>query len=354
MRVTTDLQHYGDIANALRYMLGTSESVYPSQMASSVYSIRNYGGEVWRFVNHSISRVPSYVTVDGQSVPVTYVGDFAFAGCYDIKRISLPECTSVGNYAFYLCSAVSANLPICTHVGSSAFGDCRSLTTVSLPACVSLDAYAFQYCVRLTSVDLPSCTTVGSSAFYRCTTLASISLPVCETVGDDAFSNCYNLASIDLPACTHLGANAFHDCYDLERMSLPACTYVGSHAFAFCRSIRDINMSVCSYIGYQAFYGCSSLSVIFLTGVSSVTTIEYNTFGDVAGQVGIIVPASLLSDFRSAPWWSSMSSMILPLNHMHDTAYYDNGTVIINGEHASYANGIITTYTRYSDGVLSY
>ena len=113
-------------------------------------------------------------TLDGKTV--TAIGDYAFARCYSLTSVSIPDSvTSIGDGAFYSCS---------------------SLTSVSIPDSVtSIGDSAFYWCSSLTSVSIPdSVTAIESWAFYACSSLTSVSIPNSVTaIGDYAFSDCPNL-----------------------------------------------------------------------------------------------------------------------------------------------------------------
>ena len=113
-------------------------------------------------------------TLDGKTV--TAIGDYAFARCYSLTSVSIPDSvTSIGDGAFYSCS---------------------SLTSVSIPDSVtSIGDSAFYWCSSLTSVSIPdSVTSIESWAFYACSSLTSVSIPNSVTaIGDYAFSDCPNL-----------------------------------------------------------------------------------------------------------------------------------------------------------------
>ncbi|SDO57642.1 Leucine rich repeat-containing protein, partial [Prevotella communis] len=89
--------------------------------------------------------------------------------------------TSVGNYAFYGCSSMTAiNLPATvTSVGNYAFSGCSNLTAINLPeGLTSIGSCAFQGCSNLANVTIPDgVTTIGGSAFQGCTALTAVTLP---------------------------------------------------------------------------------------------------------------------------------------------------------------------------------
>ena len=98
----------------------------------------------------------------------TYSGDYidanitsvrygAFAGCTEITKLSLPNCTNIGgNYAFYNMTNVKEIL--LPNVTGSAFGttfyQCSNVETIDLRSLggVLLDSNCFRYCAKLATL----------------------------------------------------------------------------------------------------------------------------------------------------------------------------------------------------------
>lgn len=163
-----------------------------------------------------------------------------------IKYVTLPDgLTSIGNYAFKDCSALtSVTIPNSVwSIGVRAFWGCDGLTSVTIGNSVtSIGDNAFYFCSSLTSVTLGnSVTSIGSSAFYYCTGLTSITIPNSVTsIGDDAFSNCYSLTSVTLGKnLTSIGDKAFHYCYKIQEVTSYAST---PPAATSC----DLDQTVCT------------------------------------------------------------------------------------------------------------
>ena len=110
---------------------------------------------------------------------VTSIGEMAFAGCYSLTSIIIPDSV--------------------TSIGEKAFSYCESLASVTIGdgiACIT--AGAFGYCESLTSITIPdSVTSIERSAFGGCDSLTSITIPDSVTsIGEDAFAWCDSLTSV--------------------------------------------------------------------------------------------------------------------------------------------------------------
>lgn len=108
---------------------------------------------------------------------ISRVGEYAFANCYNLNSVELPNCTTILQNAFYICKGLSTVvLQNCSGIYACAFQSCSSLKNISLPMCNSLAQSAFAFCDTLNSISLPSISTIGIYAFMRCRKLLSVYL----------------------------------------------------------------------------------------------------------------------------------------------------------------------------------
>lgn len=116
--------------------------------------------------------------------------DGAFRGCLNLKEIQLPNCKSIGDYAFCDCSNLAAVIGMgnVEAISSNTFFNCTSLQSVDLTNCKSIGIAAFYGCKGLQSVELPKIETLDSQAFYS-TGMTKVTLPETLTsMGWDCFS----------------------------------------------------------------------------------------------------------------------------------------------------------------------
>ena len=91
--------------------------------------------------------------------------------------------------------SVIDNMPV-TSIGNEAFAGCTSLNKVHIPNSVtSIGAYAFVGCTDLNDIHIPdSVTSIEEAAFMSCTSLTNIHIPDSNIfISDDAFAGCSNL-----------------------------------------------------------------------------------------------------------------------------------------------------------------
>lgn len=193
------------------------------------YEIYTYNGigMIRDSENKSITSV--VIPCEAKGIPITVVGDGAFAFCQSLASVSLPESiTQIQGDAFLMCTALnSINLPdTIAEIQLYAFSGCKSLASITLPASLEF---------------------IGQDAFSDCTALKSVSMAQCtalETIEEYAFSACESLASITLPpSLKTIGFAAFDDCLELKTVDIPASVESINHgAFSYCASLQSINV----------------------------------------------------------------------------------------------------------------
>lgn len=215
-----------------------------------------------------------------------------------LKMIILPNSlTSIGDYAFYLCTNMTS-----IYIGNS----------IS-----NIGEYAFEGCFGLTSVTMGnSVTTIKKEAFGFCYALNNLTLSESiTTLGDQAFYEC-SMQKVSVPGSLSYLSNAFCGNTDLKEITLPASiTSFSKSAFSYCSSLNTIyslntTPPVCDYIA--------------LSGGTSVTS--------------VYVPASAVSAYKNAPIWGTnfyskikaiQTSESIELRNEDIRIYSLNSTIII-------------------------
>ena len=195
--------------------------------------------------------IPSTVTHNGTTYPVTSIGFSAFYDCDSLTSVSIPNSvTSIDQWAFYRCRALSSvSIPNSViSIGQEAFyrtpwfdnqpdglvyaglvaykykGIMPEGTSIAIKeGTLGIANSAFIGCRGLTNVTIPnSVTSIGEWAFYCCSGLTNVTIPNSVTsIGDCAFFICSGLQSVELPgSLVNIGRSAFSDCPDISIVML--------------------------------------------------------------------------------------------------------------------------------------
>ena len=292
-------------------------SVYVTRQNSSSPTYTSLSGDV---------NIPSSVTYNGKSYPVTEIDNGAFSDCSGLTSVTIPNSvTEIGSFAFDGCislKTVNWNARNCADFSNSDYAPFQGLTGITtfnfgnevekIPAYLCYDHsglksatipnsvktisdYAFDGCSGLTSVTIGnSVTSIGYSAFSGCSGLTSVTIPNSVTeIGNWTFANCSGLTSVTIPnSVTSIGDYAFHGCSGLTKVEISDLAawckisfgdfsanplYYAKHLYLNGSEIKDLVIpnSVTS-IGDYAFYGCSGLTSVTIP--NSVTSIGEDAF----------------------------------------------------------------------------
>jgi len=204
--------------------------------------------------------IPS--TING--LPVTSIGDSAFAYCATLTNVTIPN--SISN------------------IGNSAFAGCPGLTSVTIPNSVTnIGDYVFESCPSLAAIAVDALNLFYSSVDGVLFNKSQTRLVQCPggkagsyTIPDSvihlepyAFSGCSSLTSVTIGnRVTHIGAWAFKSCTVLTNVTIPdSVTGIGEGAFWSCAGLASVTIpsSVIS-IGSCACSFCSGLTSVYFKG----------------------------------------------------------------------------------------
>lgn len=264
----------------------------------------------------------------------------AFVNCFSLSNLYIPNVTKLsGSYIFNRCSALrELNLSLLASISSTTYGsNFQSTGLVSFTA-TSLSVInapgTFMNCKSLTDVSLPVLVSVGASTFYGCSSLRYIELPRLQSMSSYCFAYCTSLTGVSFPSLTTVvGQQTFANCSALQSIYFPglSSSLNVSYMFSYCSNLSLVSLPKATTIsGSAAFRSCYRLISIFLLGSSvcalgsAVATVfpstPISTYTTVAGRAGsIFVPSSLLTNYKTATNWTTISSKIFAYEDYFDS-----------------------------------
>ena len=220
--------------------------------------------------------IPSTVSYNDETYPVTSIGWWAFQRCEELTSVTIPSSVTKINFAAFMDCTGLVSVTIAegvTNLGEHAFENCTGLTSITLPASVtSIDFRAFSGCSNLSSVTVSDdLTHVGSLAFegtswfnnhpdgpiyvgkilYTCKgedylyTLENLEIKDgTVSISSSAFVNAMSLKSVKIPnSVTSIGERAFLNCPNLKSLTIPSSvTSIGTEAFSSTESLTSITV----------------------------------------------------------------------------------------------------------------
>ena len=279
-----------------------------------------------------------------------YIGAYAFQNCSSLSSADVPiTATSVDEGAFLDCVSLSHVSILRGEIRTKAFRGCISLSDLSLQRITSIGDEAFFGCSALYTLELPdTVTSIGKSCFDGCTSLSAVTIPESVTyLGAYAFANCTGILTASISNnITEWGTDwgtcgVFANDSSLQYALVDdGANSLGSKLFRDCISLKGVYLpeSIVSYTT-DLFDGCPEDLVIYGKGSKMQTLAQENgrTYSTdpfeipeyetvlltiSAGEGGIIAPAGEVEK----PVGSSQAINIIPdFGYMVDT-YTVDGT----------------------------
>ncbi len=306
-----DLNNIGEIENKLETIVihqdvnSIVEDAFMKFKNNLKEIIVEAGNEYYKSVNHSLISVAenklmlgsnSTEEVDG----VDRIVNYAFARCYDLKRIKIKNVKHISENAFYKClslEAVEFQLDQLSFVAREAFRKCVALKEVviddianwlKIEFSTTSDSNPLYYAKLLkcngevvTTVEVPiGVRKIYSGAFTDCLKIEKIIFSsTVEEVGGCAFLHCYDIREVyapDLESWCKIQFNSFSanplsngsllfvDGEEVKELTFTSNTPIKRFAFVRTPSIESVIFNEGCEIGEQAFDGCPNLVKVII------------------------------------------------------------------------------------------
>lgn len=320
------------------YQTNSHEATLVSQNGGYTNSYDNLTGRVV---------VPSKVLFGRDSLTVTQVSIWTFAGCSGLTSVVFPptlsvmsrsclfncqalrsvyigaETDSIEEHAIDCCYNLDSIIVDTANTHYHSRDNCNAVIRTAdstlllgcrrtvIPSTVRhIGPYAFYGC-EFETIDIPEgIRTIGNDAFHSCSRLNTLHLPsTLRTIGESAFYYCTALADLQLnEGLECIGVNAFYHNESLTTVTLPTTLKIlDAFAFAYCRRLHTLhyNPDSCIQVGRYyfgidntTFFNCESLET--LTIGPNVRHIAANAFRNLTGISEVTLPSTLRTVGESA------------------------------------------------------
>ena len=231
----------------------------------------SYYSVPWKDYVDQIKEVVIYGPQDELKSCIFSIGRYAFSGCKNLKKISIPVSVEIIGLAAFSGSGIeSIHLPAnLKTISTAAFSGCTNLKSVEFPeALTKIESRAFEKS-GLIRMELPdTVTTMGSGVFSECPNLEFVKLPRnLEIIELSMFEKCAKLQSVVFPENVKvIGRWAFMWCDELQNFTLPeSVETIGLQAFIDCESLTEVTIPAnVTIIEQNSFSGCGKLRAIYV------------------------------------------------------------------------------------------
>ena len=159
---------------------------------------RDSGGQMT--VDDMPTRIANIPSGGGTLIPKTITENSVYnaaddnADGYDVVTVEVNELNA------YLTKTIKRiNLPDVTSIASYQFANLQNLEYVSMPNVITIERQGFRFCTKLSLDELPiGLTTIGSNAFEGCPLTITKLPPNISYIGTQAFRGCGAIPYLDL------------------------------------------------------------------------------------------------------------------------------------------------------------
>lgn len=231
----------------------------------------SYYSVPWKDYVDQIKEVVIYGPQDDLKSCIFSISSYAFSGCKNLKKISIPVSVEIIGFAAFSGSGIeSIHLPAnLKTISTAAFSGCTNLKSVEFPeALTKIESRAFEKS-GLVRMELPdTVTTMGSDVFSECPNLEFVKLPRnLEVIEMSMFKKCAKLQSVVFPENVKvIGRLAFMGCDELQNFTLPeSVETISLQAFIDCESLTEVTIPAnVTIIEQNSFSGCGKLRAIYV------------------------------------------------------------------------------------------
>lgn len=206
-----------------------------------------------------------------------------------------------------------------TKVGANAVYKQTALTKLTLPNCTYLGQDAFNGCSNLAQISLENYTgTAGDYAsqnvFFTCTKMETAYLPNCTSLSNGIFQKCTSLRNLTVsPEITHVNGTALRETA-IEEFVYPSVVELKNNVFYGCPNLKKVDITNSSWnVESNVCQNAAVLETFILRSPTMRPLNGTNAFAGTPIESGsgyIYVPSALVDSYKAATNWSAYADQI--------------------------------------------
>lgn len=233
------------------------------------------------------------------AVTCNNVGSYVFRDCTNLSIINLKNDLAnfvIGEGVFYNCTSLSSVVEYTTYIPDYTYYGCTNLRNINLANARSVGKYAFYGCTNLDIAYLGQTLEVYERAFYGCSNLATVDLGSTQIIHNYAFANCVKLSGVDFSNVTDVGNYAFSNADFSGVLDLKAIVNLGDYAFQYNTGLTEIQFKNVNKIGQNAFAYNNNITTFDFTlnkrngNLSAPGTVDYRSLNNISSDFYIYIP----------------------------------------------------------------
>ncbi len=246
---------------------------------------------------------------------VTSVGDYAFWGCSALKTVTLNNTGVIGDGAFSNCTALTTvTLNNTGTIGNGAFRGCTALTRVKIGtgliefnAGSSSNSYPFYGCSNLSEVDVSSLASFCKITRLEYLTSSSFGTAEEKTLWVNGVTYSSSSELVIPEGVTSIPSVAFRNFKNVTKIKLPSTmTKIADYNFQYHNYLKKITLpSTITSIGAYAFYYCDNLKRIVCKATTPPATTS--SIASYPSWISVKVPTGKTATYKATNVWKEFS-----------------------------------------------
>ena len=276
---------------------------------TAAYKFAFYGCDSLTEISVAVAKACSFAYCSSlkHASSLKEAGKGAFWNCGSLAHVEMADLESIGSCAFGRTRIQEIDVRS-RSIGDYAFADCKELTRVSIKNAQVIGRNVLFNCESVSKMSVPGKDKIRW--YFGKSPGRLVKLTVNGDICDDFCRNCQSLKDLTLRDTDKFGRWCFYNNGSLTDVHLENVRTIGDWAFAYCDRISTITLpKTVGYIGMNAFRYCNNLKTI---AIQSDVPIEFgaNAFYSTHPSKSFYVQEGLIDQYSKMKIWGEYASAL--------------------------------------------